>query len=110
MDHTSWRLSSDVASSCIGRSPTGKLSRIFYTIRDRASREANRNSLILCGAVNLFSRIKAIAKSLDLPLIVRDDFAHAHGGALKSLGRHRLRGRIHDGCGFLDNIDQAPSM
>jgi len=52
-------------------------------------------------------RIKAIAKSLDLPVIVSDDFAHAHGGALKSLGRHQLRGWIHDGCGFLDNIDPS---
>jgi adenylate cyclase len=43
-------------------------------------------------AVNLVSRIEAIAKSLDLPLIVSDDFAHAYGGTLKSLGRHQLRG------------------
>ena len=43
-------------------------------------------------AVNLVSRIEAIAKSLDLPVIVSDDFADAHGGALQSLGRHRLRG------------------
>jgi adenylate cyclase len=43
-------------------------------------------------AVNLVSRIEAVAKSLDLPLIVSDDFANAYGGALKSLGRHQLRG------------------
>ena len=43
-------------------------------------------------AVNLVSRIEAIAKSLDLPLIVSDDFAHAYGGTLKSLGLHQLRG------------------
>jgi adenylate cyclase len=43
-------------------------------------------------AVNLVSRIEAVAKSLDLPLIVSDDFAHAYGGALQSLGRHQLRG------------------
>jgi adenylate cyclase len=43
-------------------------------------------------AVNLVSRIEAVAKSLDLPLIVSDDFAHAYGGTLKSLGRHQLRG------------------
>jgi adenylate cyclase len=43
-------------------------------------------------AVNLVSRIEAIAKSLDLPLIVSDDFARAHGKALKSLGLHQLRG------------------
>jgi adenylate cyclase len=43
-------------------------------------------------AVNLVSRIEAIAKSLDLPLIVSDDFAHAYGGTLQSLGLHQLRG------------------
>jgi adenylate cyclase len=43
-------------------------------------------------AVNLVSRIEAIAKSLDLPLIVSDDFARVHGGTLKSLGLHQLRG------------------
>ena len=43
-------------------------------------------------AVNLVSRIEAIAKSLDLPLIVSDDFAHAYGEALRSLGLHQLRG------------------
>jgi adenylate cyclase len=43
-------------------------------------------------AVNLVSRIEAIAKSLDLPLIVSDDFAGAYGGTLKSLGLHQLRG------------------
>jgi adenylate cyclase len=42
-------------------------------------------------AVNLVSRIEAIAKSLDLPLIVSDDFARAHGKTLKSLGQHQLR-------------------
>lgn len=43
-------------------------------------------------AVNLVSRIEAVAKSLDLPLIVSDDFARAYGGTLTSLGLHRLRG------------------
>jgi adenylate cyclase len=43
-------------------------------------------------AVNLVSRIEAVAKSLDLPLIVSDDFAEAYGGKLKSLGLHQLRG------------------
>jgi len=43
-------------------------------------------------AVNLVSRIETIAKSLDLPLIVSDDFAHAYGEALQSLGLHQLRG------------------
>jgi adenylate cyclase len=43
-------------------------------------------------AVNLVIRIEAIAKSLDLPLIMSDDFACAYGGALKTLGLHQLRG------------------
>ena len=43
-------------------------------------------------AVNLVSRIETIAKSLDLPLIVSDDFARVYGGSLKSLGLHQLRG------------------
>jgi adenylate cyclase len=43
-------------------------------------------------AVNLVSRIEAVAKSLDLPLVVSDDFARVHGGAMRSLGLHKLRG------------------
>jgi adenylate cyclase len=43
-------------------------------------------------AVNLVSRIEAIAKSLDLPLVVSDNFAEAYGGTLKSVGRHQVRG------------------
>ena len=39
--------------------------------------------------VNLVSRIEAVAKSLDLPLVVSDDFARVYGGTLRSLG---LRG------------------
>ena len=42
--------------------------------------------------VNLVSRIEAVAKSLDLPLVVSDDFARVHGGELRSLGLHKLRG------------------
>ena len=43
-------------------------------------------------SVNLVSRIEAVAKSLDLPLVVSGDFARAHGGVLRSLGMHKLRG------------------
>jgi adenylate cyclase len=43
-------------------------------------------------AVNLVSRIEAVAKSLNLPIVVSDDFAHAYGRALTSLGYHQLRG------------------
>jgi adenylate cyclase len=42
--------------------------------------------------VNLVSRIEAVAKSLDLPLIVSDDFARVYGRTLRSLGPHKLRG------------------
>ena len=45
-------------------------------------------------AVNLVSRIEAVAKSRDLALIVSDDFARAYGYCqeLPSLGRFELRG------------------
>lgn len=43
-------------------------------------------------AVNLVSRIEAVAKTLNRPIVVSDDFAAALGGRLVSLGRHRLRG------------------
>jgi adenylate cyclase len=43
-------------------------------------------------AVNLVSRIEAIAKARDLPLIVSDDFARALADELPSLGAFELRG------------------
>jgi adenylate cyclase len=43
-------------------------------------------------AVNLVSRIEAVAKTLNLPIVVSDDFARAYGGPLRPLGRHELRG------------------
>lgn len=43
-------------------------------------------------AVNLVSRIEAVAKTLNRPIVVSDDFAAALGGGLASLGRHQLRG------------------
>jgi adenylate cyclase len=43
-------------------------------------------------AVNLVSRVEGVAKSLDLPLVVSDNFASAYGGDLTSLGHHHLRG------------------
>jgi adenylate cyclase len=43
-------------------------------------------------AVNLVSRIEAVGKSLNLPIIVSDDFARAYAAPLSSLGLHRLRG------------------
>ncbi len=43
-------------------------------------------------AVNLVSRMEGMAKFLDRPLVVSDDFARAYGGRLLSLGCHRLCG------------------
>ena len=43
-------------------------------------------------AVNLVSRIETVAKVLNLPIVVSDDFARAYGKPLYSLGRHQLRG------------------
>jgi adenylate cyclase len=43
-------------------------------------------------AVNLVSRMEAIAKAQNLPIVVSDDFAQSYGGPLVSLGRHQLRG------------------
>jgi adenylate cyclase len=43
-------------------------------------------------AVNLVSRIESVAKSLNLPIVVSDDFARAYGEPLRPLGRHELRG------------------
>jgi adenylate cyclase len=43
-------------------------------------------------AVNLVSRIEAVAKALDLPIVVSDEFARAYGRPLRSLGTHQLRG------------------
>ena len=43
-------------------------------------------------AVNLVSRIEALAKTLNLPIVVSADFARAYGQPLHPLGRHELRG------------------
>ena len=43
-------------------------------------------------AVNLVSRIEGVAKALNLPIVVSDDFARAYGKSLRPLGRHQLRG------------------
>jgi len=43
-------------------------------------------------AVNLVSRVEAVAKTLNLPIIVSDDFARAYGEGLRPIGRHKLRG------------------
>jgi adenylate cyclase len=43
-------------------------------------------------AVNLLSRVEAVAKALDLPILVSEDFARVYAGNVRSLGRHELRG------------------
>jgi adenylate cyclase len=43
-------------------------------------------------AVNLVSRIETVAKDLDEPIVVSDDFARAYGQPLRALGAHALRG------------------
>ena len=36
--------------------------------------------------------LQAVAKTLNLPIVVSDDFARVYGKPLQSLGLHRLRG------------------
>jgi adenylate cyclase len=43
-------------------------------------------------AVNLVSRIEAVAKSLDQPIVVSGELAQILGGGVVSLGLHQLRG------------------
>jgi adenylate cyclase len=43
-------------------------------------------------AVNLVTRVEAIAKTLGEPIVVTDDFARAFDAGLRPLGRHTLRG------------------
>ena len=47
---------------------------------------------VIGAAVNLVSRIEAVAKVLDQPIVVSDDFARAYSGPLRSLGYHQFRG------------------
>jgi adenylate cyclase len=54
---------------------------------------ANRLDFTVIGpAVNLTSRVEAIAKAINVPIIVTDSFATTFDGPLVSLGCHRLRG------------------
>jgi adenylate cyclase len=54
---------------------------------------ANRLDFTVIGpAVNLVSRVEAVAKALNLPIVVSDEFARAYGRPLRSLGTHQLRG------------------
>jgi adenylate cyclase len=43
-------------------------------------------------AVNLVSRVENVAKMLNEPIVVTDDFARAYEAPLRSLGRHTFRG------------------
>ena len=54
---------------------------------------ANRLDFTVIGpAVNLVSRVEAIAKALDQPIVLTDDFVRAYGEPMRSLGCHQLRG------------------
>jgi adenylate cyclase len=43
-------------------------------------------------AIDLVSRIEAVRKALDLPVVVGQAFARLCGGDLRSVGRHEPRG------------------
>jgi len=43
-------------------------------------------------AVNLVSRVEAMAKALGLPMVVSEDFARTYGRPMTPLGSHRLHG------------------
>jgi adenylate cyclase len=43
-------------------------------------------------AVNLVSRVETVAKALDEPIVVTDEFAQAYSRPLRSLGIHQFRG------------------
>lgn len=43
-------------------------------------------------AVNLVTRVESVAKMMDLPIVVSDDFVAAYGRPMASVGMHRLRG------------------
>jgi adenylate cyclase len=43
-------------------------------------------------AVNLVSRVEGVAKTLNEPIVVTNEFAQAYGGPLRSLGAHEFRG------------------
>jgi hypothetical protein len=77
-----WDRSSPTQLNCIletgGLSNIGAADRLDFTV--------------IRPAVNLVSRIEAVAKTLDLPIVVSAEFARAYGGPLRSLGSHQLRG------------------
>jgi adenylate cyclase len=57
-------------------------------------------------AVNLVSRVEAVAKALNEPIVVSDDFARAWGQPLRSLGYHPLRGLATEHELFAPRVDE----
>jgi len=48
--------------------------------------------MVIGPAVNLVSRVESVAKALDQPIVVSDEYAHAYGRPMRSLRLHALRG------------------
>ena len=46
---------------------------------------------VIGSAANAAARVESMSKTLDRPLVISSAFAHAYGGALEPLGRHRLK-------------------
>ena len=59
-------------------------------------------------AVNLVSRVEAVAKALNQTIVVSDDFARAYARPLRSLGHHQLRGLATPRELFAPQTDGAP--
>jgi adenylate cyclase len=50
------------------------------------------NFTVIGPAVNLVSRVETVAKRIDLPSVMSEDFAAAYGRPTASIGMHRPRG------------------
>jgi adenylate cyclase len=61
-------------------------------------------------AVNLVSRVESVAKMLNEPIVVTDDFARAYQAPLRSLGRHTFRGVATPRELFAPRVPTASSL